>query len=210
MTWAGWIVALGLVLRLRELGRRMELVARAEHELRGPLGALGLVAALARRDARNARLAAALESQLDRAGAGLADLAAAREGRRALERPERVPLESAAAGAAGGFGPVSVDWRAGDVAVRADRRRLAQAFGNLLQNALQHGGGQVAMRAHRHGDRVLVAVEDSGPGFQRTTGRGGRGLKIARSAVEEAGGRLRLLPGGQGARVAVELPVDEP
>src|SRR5206468_10678492 len=127
----GWIAALALAARVRELARRLELVARAEHELRGPLGALGLVAAAAARHPGQARLAGALESQLDRARGGLADLAAAREGRRAPARPELVALERAATGAARAVGPVHVDWRAGPVTVRADPRRPAQLFGNL-------------------------------------------------------------------------------
>ncbi|MFL5884404.1 MAG: ATP-binding protein [Thermoleophilaceae bacterium] len=195
----GWAVALALLLRTRELGRRLELVARAEHELRGPLGALGLVGAAAARDPANARFAAALESQLDRARGGLADLSAARNGARAVAKPEVVELEHVAAAAAGGAGPVRIDWRAGPVAVRADRRRLAQAFGNLLQNAAEHGGGDVSLRAHRRGDRVLVEIADRG-----------RGLSIATAAVEEAGGRLRLIRGGRETKAAVELPIEEP
>src|SRR2546423_2676377 len=95
----GWIFALMLAMRVRELSRRLELVARAEHELRGPLGALGLIAAAAARDPGPPRLAPALESQLDRARGGLADLAAAREGRRARPRPELVPLQRSACAA---------------------------------------------------------------------------------------------------------------
>ena len=126
MSALGWILAVALAARVRDLARRLELVAGAEHELRGPLGALGLVAAAAERDPAGARLAATLQSQLDRARGGLADLAAAREGRRASAKPELVPLERAAAGAAGAIEPVDVDWRAGAVAVHADPRRLAQ------------------------------------------------------------------------------------
>jgi signal transduction histidine kinase len=96
--------------------------------------------------------------------------------------------------------------------VRADRRRLAQAFGNLVQNATEHGGGEsVAVRAERRGGRVRVEVTDAGPGFRDgkpKPGRG-RGLAIARTAVEEAGGRLRLIQGSKGATVAVDLPVAE-
>jgi signal transduction histidine kinase len=198
----GWILAAAAALRVRELARRLELVARAEHELRGPLGALGLVAAAVARDPSTGRLSAALDSQLDRARGGLADLTAARRGIRASARPELVPLERAAAGAAWATGPVRIDWRAGGVAVRADRRRLAQAFGNLLQNAAEHGGGDVTLRSRRSGARVLVEIAN------RRRDRG-RGLSIAAAAVEEAGGRLRVIPGGGETTVAVELPVDE-
>ena len=104
--------------------------------------------------------------------------------------------------AARAAGPVQIDWRAGGVAVRADRRRIAQAFGNLLQNAAEHGGGDVALRAHRRGGRVLVEIAN------RRRDRG-RGLSIAAAAVEEAGGRLRVIRGGGETTVAVELPVEE-
>jgi signal transduction histidine kinase len=210
----GWIVAAGLVLRVRELARRLELVARAEHELRGPLGALGLIGAAVARQPGSARLSAALDSQLDRARGGLADLGAARRGRRAPAQTEVVTLERAATGAAAARGPVRVDWRAGGVAVRADRRRLAQAFGNLLQNAEEHGGGDISLRARRRGERVVVEIADRGKGFEpgsrpRRRERG-RGLSIAAAAVGEAGGRLRLIPGGGETTVAVDLPVEEP
>ena len=214
MSALGWILAAALAARVRELARRLDLVAGAEHELRGPLGALALVAAAAERDPAAARLAATLQSQLDRARAGLADLAAAREGRRASARPELVPLERAAAGAAGAIGPVHLDWRAGAVAVRADPRRLAQIFGNLLNNAVEHGGGHVSVRGRRRPRSVLVEVTDRGPGFGPGAGRPragrGRGLRIAAKAAEEAGGHLRVLEGGKGATVAVELQVVEP
>ena len=217
MSVLGWLVAAVLLMRVRELGRRLELVARAEHELRGPLGALGLIAAAAARHPGRPRLAAALESQIDRARGGLADLAAAREGRRAQPRPELVPLDRTAAAAAAAAGRVKVDWRAGPVAIRADRRRLAQLFGNLLQNAVEHGGGEVALRATRGTAGVVVEIVDGGPGFKprrlargrRAQGRG-RGLGIATAAAEEAGGRLRLIEGGRGAKVAVELPARDP
>lgn len=211
MSALGWILAAALALRVRELARRLELVARAEHELRGPLGALGLLAAAIARHPAGRRHAGALESQLDRARGGLDDLVAARSGRRAAARPELVALERAATGAADGMGPVRVDWAAGPVAVRADRRRIAQVFGNLFSNAAEHGGGEVALRARRRAGRVLVEVSDGGPGFVRRPRPGrGRGLAIAARAAEEAGGHLRLIPGGKGATVAVDLPVADP
>lgn len=217
MSVLGWLVAAALLVRLRELHRRLELVARAEHELRGPLGALGLIAAAAARDTGRPRISAALESQVDRARGGLADLAAAREGRRAQPRLELVPLErTAAAAAAAAAGPIKVDWRAGPVAIRADRRRLAQLFGNLLQNAVEHGGGDVTLKATRGTQGVVVEIADRGPGFKpgggtrrrRAQGRG-RGLGIATAAAEEAGGRLRLIEGGRGTKVAVDLPAGD-
>ena len=76
-------------------------------------------------------------------------------------------------------------WDAGPAVVRADRGRLAQAFSNLLANAVEHGTGRVEVRGSRAG--VAGARRD----VQRRGSRRGRGLGIAARAVEEAGGRAR-------------------
>jgi signal transduction histidine kinase len=194
---AGWAAAATAALRAFAFARRIELVADAEHELRGPLTALGLAA-----DA--GAPASAVATELERARTALADLEAARAGRRAEPRPATVPLRELVAGAGAAWLPaarrVTLDWRAGAAAVRADRGRLAQAFGNLLANAVEHGGGEVRLRGRRTPTGVLVEVADSGRG---------RGLAIAARAVEEAGGSLRLTRGESGATVAVELPAAE-
>jgi len=90
-------------------------------------------------------------------------------------------------------------WDAGPVAVRADRGRLAQAFSNLLANAIEHGSGRVDVHGTRVGDRVRVEVRDQGPR--------GQGLGIAARAVEEAGGALEVERAEDGTTVAVELPL---
>ncbi|MBA3306938.1 MAG: hypothetical protein H0U25_13600, partial [Thermoleophilaceae bacterium] len=46
----GWLMAAGLAAAVLRLRRRLELVAQAEHELRGPATALGLAAAAMRRE----------------------------------------------------------------------------------------------------------------------------------------------------------------
>src|SRR3954468_12938089 len=79
----GWLVAGGLAVVAVRLRLRLERVARAEHELRGPLTAFGLALDAARGTPAGRRLAVVLDAELARARAGLADLAAARSGRRA-------------------------------------------------------------------------------------------------------------------------------
>jgi two-component system sensor histidine kinase BaeS len=205
---AGWLLAFAAGVRLIALRRRLELVACAEHELRGPLAALTLGLQASRRPA-----AGGVEAQLERVRLALADLAAARSGLRARPSVRRVPLrgvtERVAAGWTGLGGEVSLDWRAGDASVEADPARLSQALGNLLSNALEHGGGRVALRGLRDGDGIRIEVRDGGPGFGRRLPRSGRGrgLRIAARAVEEAGGRLRVASDADGATVAVELPI---
>jgi signal transduction histidine kinase len=170
----GWAVAAALLIVVLRLRRRLELVARAEHELRGPLTAFGLV--LSRVEAP------ALDAEFERAKAALADLTAARSGRRGAARPRPVDLEGLVRSASEVWG-AQVEWRAGPARVIADPGRLAQAIGNLLANAAEHGGGPVRVRARRSGTRVRVNVVNP---------ERGRGLAIARSAAEDAGAQLAL------------------
>ncbi len=186
------VVVLGLVCWISELHRRLELVARAEHELRGPVSVVSLAAERMKREPAGRRYACALDAELERLRAGLADLSAARGGRRRAGRPRRSELEplvrsSVEAWRAAGRS-VQLDWRAGRVAVRADRGRLAQAIGNLLANAAEHGDGPVKLSAERRGGAVRVEVRNRG-----------RGLQIARDAARDAGGSLSVV-------AALELP----
>jgi signal transduction histidine kinase len=180
VTVVACLVALLACARVVRLQRRLELVARAEHELRGPLTALVMAAERGR----------APGAELDRVRLGLEDLAAARSGRRSPATPELVDLfeltRSAARGAA------AVDWGAGRTVVRTDRRRLSQALGNLLANAAEHGRGPVVVRGRRSGERVRIEVVDRGPGIEpgRRRRRGARGLIVAEAAAEDAGARL--------------------
>jgi signal transduction histidine kinase len=205
---AGWLFAIAAVLRAVALSRRLELVADAEHELRGPVAALTLAAGRSRPIEP-----AVVEGQLVRARLALADLTEARRGRRlppATASHELRPLaERTAAGWRAAGGDVVVDWRAGDASVEMDPRRLSQALGNLLANALEHGRGRVSLRGLRSDRKVRIEVADSGPGFAAAARPGrGRGLGLAAQAVEEAGGRLRVVSSeGDETVVAVELPL---
>jgi signal transduction histidine kinase len=48
-----------------------------------------------------------------------------------------------------------------DLVIEADRVRLEQALGNMVENALRHGAGTVALGA-RYAE---LSVRDDGPGF---------------------------------------------
>jgi signal transduction histidine kinase len=230
MTIVGWLLAVvgfGLAALYRwELRRRRELVARACHELRGPLTAahLALHAGARHDEAPPARLAA-IDLALKRAGVALDDLAAARHGRRAPDRDEPVDVGDLLVYqattwrlVAGVFGCRLELVEAGRGAVvRGDRLRLAQAVGNLVANALEHGTGRVELLARSTGDRVRIEVADEGPGLPAPVadltrrpragrGRRGRGLAIAADIADRHGGRLVAAPSARGARVARELP----
>jgi len=227
---SGWLVAglLGVwTLRLRS---RLEGVADATHELRGAAAAMSLAAAAMRHEPGGLRRAHALESEMQRMQGGLADLDAARAGRRAVLERSALPLERAVRLAVAGWRPsaarqgrrVSLRWEAGTVAVRADRRRLAQVLGNLLANAMEHGSGTVRLRGRRRGSAVVLEVMDEGPRTEASdtdrSGGGdlkepeqrGRGLGIAARAAEEAGGSLSVVRTPEGTSASVELPAVGP
>jgi signal transduction histidine kinase len=220
----GWAAALGALvaalLGRREQRRRRELVARACHELRGPLTAAGL--ALSAGAASND-----VARELRRAALALDDLAAASRGERAPVRTGRVDLAELLAHqeatwrlVAPAFGcelRVEPPASAAEVVVHGDGLRLAQAIGNLVANALEHAGGRVEVIAARAGDRVRVEVADEGPGLpapvaelarRARAGRGarGRGLAIAADVATRHGGRLLAAPAARGARLVLELP----
>jgi signal transduction histidine kinase len=190
VTAAVLLIAVAAVARVAVLERRLLLVARADHELRGPLTTL--LMAVERR--------APYETELARVRLGLADLAEARRGRRAAPHPEPVPVAALTRRAAAGR--ATVDWSAGDIVVRADPRRLSQALGNLLANAAQHGAGDVVVRGRRAGRRVRIEVADAGPGISSRR-RGGHGLAIADAAAADSGGRLDASSG----HPVIDLPL---
>ena len=217
----GWALAGVLAVRCWGWRRRLELVARADHELRGAAMALGLIAATLRREPGGLRRARAFESQLDRLAAGLADLEAVRSGRPARSRPAAIPLERVARSAAAGWAPAARSagrnlrfrWDGAPAVVSADRGRLAQVLGNLVSNAIEHGSGPVEVSGRREGHLALVEVRDGGPAGREHDTSGadrGHGLRIAGEAVEEAGGTLKLERTPEGTLAAVELPLTEP
>ncbi|HEY1237472.1 MAG TPA: ATP-binding protein [Solirubrobacterales bacterium] len=54
---------------------------------------------------------------------------------------------------------------ANGLTVEADRLRLEQALTNLVENAIEHGGGEITVRASEADGGVAIHVEDRGPGF---------------------------------------------
>jgi len=226
MTIAGWLVAVALAALAasleRRARRRAELVARACHELRGPLTAAGLALyAAGRRNEATPRRIAAVDLQLRRAELALSDLSLAPAGGRAGDLIEVV-------GVAELLEAEAVSWRevasahgcelvladpVPDVLVRADSRRLSQAAGNLIANALEHGAGSVRLGARAEDGRVRIEISDDGPGLaapiavlSRPRGARGRGLAIVADVARRSGGALHAVPSARGARLVIELP----
>ena len=188
----------------RENERRF--VADASHELRTPLTALrGNVEHLARHGA-SAELVADLQADAERLARLAGDLLALSREDSAAPLDTEVALDELARASA------ADDVVAERVFVRGDREALARSLGNLVENARRHGQGRVALRVRAIDSRVVVEVEDEGPGvpdeeqervFERFQGRGsGLGLAIVRATAERHGGRAYV----RGARFTIELP----
>jgi len=114
--------------------------------------------------------------------------------------------------------------------VWADRQRLTQVLGNLLDNALRHtpAGGHVTVTATRRGPDVVLTVTDDGDGIPREhlphvferfyradsardRGHGGSGigLAIAKALTQAHGGHISAAsPGpGRGTTFTVAVPI---
>ena len=109
------------------------------------------------------------------------------------------------------------------VLLSGDPLRVRQALGNLVDNALRHGDGEIVLRSRRTGTGVELEVSDQGRGFEpgiadraferfargdraRTRGGTGLGMAIVRAVAEAHGGSAEIVPEGQGATVRIWLP----
>jgi len=209
-------------------------VAGAAHELGTPLATMAVAAhelelAIAEHDASAMREDARLiREEIDRCRALLAGMA----GRVSLPLGE-APARSAVSVvidavlsrlSSGDCARVRVTCPPADVRWPVDV--VAQALGNVVRNALQASppGGEIDLHAAVFDERVDVVVVDRGKGMTAETaaragepffttkpeGTGiGLGLFVARSSVEQLGGRLELVSSpGQGTKVTVTLPRD--
>lgn len=155
---------------------------------------------------------------------------------RAAGRPPRcvptdVLVQSACAAVANQFAALDVSLRVDASPERlycwVDPPRFEQALTNLLLNAAQaSAGGRVAVRWWRQGERLLIQVEDDGPGIPeehhsvvfepffttKPVGKGtGLGLAVVHGVVAEHGGRVELVRGRlPGAAFRIGLPLARP
>lgn len=204
---AGWpVAAVALAWTLaccRARAARRESVARACHELRGPVTAarLGLALIGRRGDAPTAKLRAidlelscaalALDDLASGSGAGTWVGAGASSDSERRSEPQLVHIpelladcvEASRAGAHARGVRLESSWSGATQTVWGERVRLAQATRNLVANAIEHGGGPVLVRGHGDGDVVRIEVTDDGSGLPSPVAelvrrpRGGRGTR---------------------------------
>jgi heavy metal sensor kinase len=158
--------------------RERSFVDDASHELRTPLALQKAELELALRHARNPdELRAAIASAISEADrlSQLADdlLVLARSDKGTLAvKVEQIEVAELIASLGERFreraeaAQVRLEADSpGGLFVEGDRLRLEQALGNLIDNALRHGGGPVRLWGRRVDSAAELHVSDSGPGF---------------------------------------------
>ncbi|HVO53328.1 MAG TPA: ATP-binding protein [Solirubrobacterales bacterium] len=225
---------------LERLGEALEheraFVADASHELRTPLAILRTELELALAEGRSpqelrAALASAAEEtdRLSQLSEDLLTIAQTERGELPL-RLERVDLREALGRVRTRFArraeeagrEIVVSGPA--LAITADRLRVDQAVGSVVDNALRYGDGVIVLELAERDGSVEIHVHDHGAGFQadflpraferfsrpgssRSDGGSGLGLAIVRTVARAHGGDAHAAnaPGG-GADVWLTLP----
>jgi signal transduction histidine kinase len=217
-------------------GRRRTVLNERLHEVRRPLQALALMGPVTGGPGVGdgpLEMAAAALARLDREinGEGEMEVRTAIAVRPLLEAAQRRwHAQAALVGAT-----IEVRWDAGEVAIEGDRIDLAAALDNLVSNALEHGGPRIELTADLVGERICLAVVDSGSGagrrvrdrdasvraraarrrrdqrtpFGRLSGRArhGHGLRLVRRTAAAHGGTFALHQGEDGTSAVLELPL---
>jgi two-component system OmpR family sensor kinase len=217
--------------------RERDFVADAAHELRTPLALLRTELELALRHADSPD---ELREAMRRSSEEVERLAQLAEDLLLIARADggKLPLQLETLDASELLTSVATrfEWRAQQagrplnalaqpgVQVRGDRMRVEQALGNLVDNALRYGGGEVRLSAATADGSVELHVTDEGSGFPpeflaeaferfaradeaRARGGSGLGLSIVRMIAEAHGGSAHATNNdGGGADVWVTLP----
>jgi PAS domain S-box-containing protein len=215
----------------QEYQRKDEFLAAVAHELRNPLAPMrNAVAILARKGPQDPEVAwsqSVIERQIDQLSrliGDLVDLERLARGKLGMQR-ERVALETVVDRALEGSRPhvnaaghrLSVLMPAEPAVVEGDAVRLAQVFATLVKNAAKHTPprGTISLSAALEGAEAVIAVEDSGAGFEPGAAArlfeeaAGVGLRLVQGIVALHGGRIeaRSAGRGRGSEFIVRLPL---
>lgn len=215
---------------LRMLERvRQEFVANLVHELKTPITSLRLTAESLMGDTApkdRARFAARLVNEADRMSRiidNLRQLAELESGALSIQPStfDVADLINELRPRLGSERQVNVEV-AGNVVITSDRAKLAQALGNLIDNAAKFSPPDAAIdiRAEVGGDGVHISVRDRGPGISpehwnrvferfykvdrarpREAGGFGLGLAITKHLVQTIGGRIWTEAAPEGGQV---------
>ena len=106
-------------------------------------------------------------------------------------------------------GDITLAAPTGPVWCMVDPVPLRRAVSNVLDNAARAAGpaGTVSVEIQRSDNAVMLAVEDSGPGFGEIPSGAGLGLTAVARNVIKFGGKIEYSGGtGGGARVSLWFP----
>ncbi|MHC8303524.1 KinB sensor domain-containing domain [Pseudomonas sp. PB3P13] len=220
---------------------RSEFVLRASHELRTPVTGMHMAFGLFRErahfpaDSREADLLDTVNEEMQRLMQLINDLLNFSRYQNGLQKLTLAPcsidelLEQARSRFADVAGERGIDllvevqgplpW------LQADQPQLDRVLDNLIDNALRHTDtdGQIRLQARRHGERVIISVEDNGEGIAygqqgrifepfvqvgRKKGGAGLGLALCKEIVQLHGGRMGVYSRpGQGTQFYMALAV---
>ncbi|MGF0240066.1 KinB sensor domain-containing domain [Rhodococcus sp. IEGM1300] len=220
---------------------RSEFVLRASHELRTPVTGMHMAFGLFRErahfaeDSREADLLDTVNEEMQRLMQLINDLLNFSRYQNGLQKLTLAPcsiedlLEQSRARFADTAAEMGVDllvevqgplpW------LQADQVQLERVLDNLIDNALRHTApqGQIRLQARRHGERVIISVEDNGEGIAygqqgrifepfvqvgRKKGGAGLGLALCKEIVQLHGGRMGVYSRpGQGTQFYMALGV---
>ncbi|WP_277590167.1 KinB sensor domain-containing domain [Pseudomonas chlororaphis] len=220
---------------------RSEFVLRASHELRTPVTGMHMAFGLLQErlcfpeDSREADLLNTVNEEMQRLMQLINDLLNFSRYQNGLQKLTLAPctleelLEQARnrfIGTATAQGiELRVELQAPLPRLHADRMQLERVLDNLIDNALRHTakGGLIRLQARRHGERVIISVEDNGEGIAygqqgrifepfvqvgRKKGGAGLGLALCKEIVQLHGGRMGVYSRpGQGTQFYLALPL---
>ncbi|MFL1517709.1 ATP-binding protein [Pseudomonas prosekii] len=220
---------------------RSEFVLRASHELRTPVTGMHMAFGLFRErakfpeDSREADLLDTVNEEMQRLMQLINDLLNFSRYQNGLQKLTLAPcsIEDLLAQAQDRFAATAaekgiellVEVQGPLPRLQADQAQLDRVLDNLIDNAMRHtaADGQIRLQARRHGERVIISVEDNGEGIAygqqgrifepfvqvgRKKGGAGLGLALCKEIVQLHGGRMGVYSRpGQGTQFYMALAV---
>ncbi|MET0612433.1 MAG: KinB sensor domain-containing domain [Pseudomonas caspiana] len=220
---------------------RSEFVLRASHELRTPVTGMHMAFGLFRErakypaDSREADLLDTVNEEMQRLMQLINDLLNFSRYQNGLQKLTLAPvsIEEMLEQARQRFDDkaheqnvvLSIETQDPLPRLHADRAQLERVLDNLMDNALRHTpeNGLIRLQARRHGERVIISIEDNGEGIAygqqgrifepfvqvgRKKGGAGLGLALCKEIVQLHGGRMGVYSRpGQGTQFYMALPL---